>query len=123
MGFPSGSAVKNLPADAGDEGWEDLQEGNHPSILGWRLPGTEEPVGLQSTGSQSRTGLIERAGHWSDWRGLRAKCEPWGAAAAQMELHSLTTSLPARRAGQSPPGQGPVLIWGLGSGDRCSQTN
>ena len=27
----------------------------HSSILAWRIPGTEEPGGLQSTGSQSRT--------------------------------------------------------------------
>ena len=32
----------------------------HSGILAWRIPGTEEPVGLQSTGSQ-------RVGHdWSD---------------------------------------------------------
>ena len=36
-------------------GWEDpLEEGmaTHSSILGWRLPRTEEPGGLQSMGSQ-----------------------------------------------------------------------
>ena len=27
------------------------------SVLAWRVPGTEEPGGLQSTGSQSRTRL------------------------------------------------------------------
>ena len=27
----------------------------HSGILAWRIPGTEEPGGLQSTGSQSRT--------------------------------------------------------------------
>ena len=40
-------------------GWEDpLEEGMaiHPSTLDWRIPWTEEPGGLQSTGSQ-------RAGH------------------------------------------------------------
>ena len=116
MGFPSGSAGKNLPADAGDEGWEDLlQEGNHPSILGWRLPGTEEPGGLQSTGSQRQTGLIERAGHWSDWRGLRAECEPSGAAAAQMELHLLTPAHPPCQSVPTRPGTSAHLgpgVWG-----------
>ena len=37
-------------------GWEDpLEEGmaTHSSILAWRIPGTEEPGGLQSMGSQS----------------------------------------------------------------------
>ena len=29
----------------------------HTSILAWRIPGTEEPGGLQSVGSQSRTQL------------------------------------------------------------------
>ena len=36
-------------------GWEDpLEEGmtTHSSILAWRLPWTEEPGGLQCTGSQ-----------------------------------------------------------------------
>ena len=37
-----------------------LEEGmaSHSSILAWRIPWTEEPDGLQSTGvTQSRTGL------------------------------------------------------------------
>ena len=41
-------------------GWEDsLEEGTatHSSILAWRIPWTEEPGGLQSIGSQSRTRL------------------------------------------------------------------
>ena len=36
-------------------GWEDtLEKGmaTHSSILAWRIRWTEEPVGLQSTGSQ-----------------------------------------------------------------------
>ena len=36
-------------------GWEDLLEkemATHSSILDWKIPGTEEPGGLQSTGSQ-----------------------------------------------------------------------
>ena len=36
-------------------GWEDpLEEGmeTHSSILAWRIPGTEEPGGLQFTGLQ-----------------------------------------------------------------------
>ena len=61
-GFPGGSVVNNLPANAGDtremssipglrrsprEG-----NGNHSSILAWRIPQSEEPGGLQSVGSQ-----------------------------------------------------------------------
>ena len=63
MDFLGGSAVKNLPANAGraslipgsgrspGEG-----NGNPFSILAWEIPWTEKPGGLQSTGSQ-------RAGH------------------------------------------------------------
>ena len=62
ISFPSGSAVKNLHALLELQktlvrflGWEDsLQEGmaTHSSILAWRIPWTEEPGGLQSTGLQ-----------------------------------------------------------------------
>ena len=58
--------VKNPPANAGDIkmrvqslGWEDpLEEGTaiHSNILAWRIPSTEEPDGLQSTG-------LQRVGH------------------------------------------------------------
>ena len=61
-GFPSGSAVKSLPASQEPQetwvpslGWEDaLGEGmaTHSSILAWRIPWTTEPGGLQSIGSQ-----------------------------------------------------------------------
>ena len=43
-----------------------LEEGmaTHSSILAWRIPWTEEPGGLQSTGSQkSRTRLSDSAQH------------------------------------------------------------
>ena len=39
--------------------WEDLLEegmATHSSILAWRIPGTEEPGGLQSMG-------LQRVGH------------------------------------------------------------
>ena len=59
MGFPVVQSVKNLPAM--QETWvrflgrEDPLEkemATHSSILAWRIPWTEEPDGLQSTGSQ-----------------------------------------------------------------------
>ena len=60
-GFPGGSVVKNLPADAGDTeavgsipGLEDpLEEGmsTHSSILAWEISWTK-PCGLQSMGSK-----------------------------------------------------------------------
>ena len=67
--FPTASrvvvVVKNLPANAGDkmqvpslDQENPLEEGmaTHSSILSWRLPWTEEPGGLQSTG-------LQRVGH------------------------------------------------------------
>ena len=52
--------VKNPPAMretwVQSLGWEDPVEesiATHPSIFTWRIPGTEEPGGLQSMGSQS----------------------------------------------------------------------
>ena len=41
-------------------GWEDLLEkemATHSSLLTWEIPWTEEPGGLHSMGSQSRTRL------------------------------------------------------------------
>ena len=62
MAFPSGPAVKNPPAmQEPQETWvqflgqeDPLEDGmaTHSSILAWRIPGTEEPGGLQSVGSQ-----------------------------------------------------------------------
>ena len=60
--------AKNLPAMqetwVWSLGWEDPLEkrmATHSSILVWRIPWTEEPGGLQSTG-------LQRVGH--DWNGL-----------------------------------------------------
>ena len=60
--FTSGSVVNNLPAtqklketQVRSLGQEDPLEkcmATHSSILAWRIPWTEEPVGLQSMGSQ-----------------------------------------------------------------------
>ena len=56
LGFSGGSVVKNLPAMQEME--DPLEEGMaaHSSILGWRIPPTEEPGGLQSLG-------LQRVGH------------------------------------------------------------
>ena len=66
LGFPGGSAVKNLPATQEPQetrvqslGQEDpLRKGmaSHSSILSWRILWTEEPGGLQSIG-------LQRVGH------------------------------------------------------------
>ena len=60
MGFPGGSAVKNLPAmqelqetRVRSLGWADpLEEGmaTHSSILAWSMPWIEEPGGLRPWG-------------------------------------------------------------------------
>ena len=59
LGLPSGSDAMNLPAM--QETWvhslgqkEPLEKGmaSYSGILAWRIPWTEEPVGLQSVGSQ-----------------------------------------------------------------------
>ena len=54
-GFPGGSDGKESACSAGDLGsilglGRSLEEGlaTHSSILAWRIPGTEEPGGLQS---------------------------------------------------------------------------
>ena len=62
QGFPSGSAVKNLPAiqepqetQVRSRGRKDpVEEGivTHSSILAGKIPWAEEPGGLQSMGSQ-----------------------------------------------------------------------
>ena len=58
-GFPVGSVVKHLPANAGGVGpipglGRSPGGGNaiHSGILAWEVPWTEEPGGLQSRGSQ-----------------------------------------------------------------------
>ena len=50
--------VKNPPANGGNrgflgrEGSLEKEMATHPSLLAWKIPWTEEPGGLQSTGSQ-----------------------------------------------------------------------
>ena len=57
--FPGGSDSKESASSAGDPGLilgsgGSLEKGmsTHSSILVWRIPGTEEPGGLESMGSQ-----------------------------------------------------------------------
>ena len=64
-----GTEVKNLPARAGDAGVAGLIPGSgrsleeamapQPSIVAWRIPGTEEPGGLPSMGSRRLWGRTE----------------------------------------------------------------
>ena len=62
VGFPGGSVLKILPADAVYTGNAGLipgsgrspgeESGNHSSILAWEISRTEKGGRLQSTGSQ-----------------------------------------------------------------------
>ena len=61
IGFPCGLAIENPPANAGDTKDSGSIPGSgrspgggqpHSSVLAWRIPWTEEPGRLQSTGSQ-----------------------------------------------------------------------
>ena len=59
VGFTGGSVVKNLPPKQGIQvhspGQEDPLEKEmapYSSILAWKIPGPEEPSGLQSMGPQ-----------------------------------------------------------------------
>ena len=63
MGYLVAQMVKNLPAMLEawhqSQGWEDPLEkemATHSRILAWRIPWTEEPGGLHSTG-------LQRVGH------------------------------------------------------------
>ena len=58
--------VKNLPAvqetqvqSLGQEDPLEKEMASHSRILAWRIPWTEEPGGLQSTGSQSQRQLSD----------------------------------------------------------------
>ena len=60
--------VKHLPAMLETQvqslGCEDPLEkemATHSSVLAWKIPWTEEPGGLESMGSHSRTGLSDLA--------------------------------------------------------------
>ena len=64
MGFSGGSEGKESACNVGDldlipGSGRSLEKGmaTHSSVLAWRIPWTEEPGGLQSTGSQSSTQL------------------------------------------------------------------
>ena len=63
--------VENLPAvqemqlrSLGEENPLEKEMATHSSILGWRIPWTEEPGGVQSMGLQELTQLIEEHFHF-----------------------------------------------------------
>ena len=48
---------KTLVGSLGQENPLEKEMATHSSILAWRIPGTEDPGGLQSMGSESQTQL------------------------------------------------------------------
>ena len=66
VGFPIAQMIKNLPAvqeiqvqSLGQEDTLEKEMAIHSSVLAQRIPGAEEPGGLQSMGSQSWTQLSD----------------------------------------------------------------
>ena len=51
----------------------------HSSVLAWRIPGTEEPSGLPSVGSQSRTRLKRLSSSSREQESSKAfsSCREW----------------------------------------------
>ena len=88
--------VKNPPAIAGDAGDISPELGRsltHSSVLAWRIPWTEEPGGLQSTGSQ-RVGhdrsIHAKAVKWVGWGCSTDSCGTMGSCSiTQAWLHPL----------------------------------
>ena len=82
--------VKNLPAMRETQvqslGQEDpLEKGmaSHSSILAWEIPWIEEPVGRQSTGSQSQTRLTLNSVGKTKMEKYR---ERWGYVLSDLEM-------------------------------------
>ena len=127
--------VKNLPAmretwvrSLGQEDPPEKGMATHSSILAWRIPWTEEPGELPSTGSQ-RVGLTERqTPHFSlsqDWRGetCREKKEErsgdlekglWQRTDGCRRVRRLPESV--ERSTEKEPGKQPPRCQGLGLG-------
>ena len=90
QGFPSGSAVKNLPAmqemraqSLGREDPLEKERATNSSTFAWEIPWTEEPDGLQSKGSRKNltwlsnsTNLLTiRASLWLSWWRIHLQCK------------------------------------------------
>ena len=74
----------------------------HSSILAWKIPWTEEPGGLQSVGSQSRTWVSTHAGSphtegQSQCRGLEALWYQTPASDPSLHVHSKSSAFQSSR--------------------------
>ena len=87
----------------------------HSSVLAWRIPGTGEPGGLPSMGSQSRTRLkwLSKEARWPEWSEsggwweLRTEIMGWGAVADYRVIQATVGSCEHTRAPGSSGSGGP----------------
>ena len=107
-GFPDGSVVKNLPANARDMhsisgSGRSPGEGNGNSFqyFAWKIPWTEEPGDLQSMGSQRVRQDWATNTHFQDFPGGSAVKE--SASMQETEVRSLVGKMPWRRKWQPTP--------------------
>ena len=107
LGFPAGTGsrwpacrCRRWETRVWSLGREDPQEGGmtaHSRILAWRIPWTEEPGGLQSSGSR-------KVGHdWSDWASTR------GALSDVPQGHKLP--LPWKLETRPSISKGTLQVW------------
>ena len=108
--LPRWHVVKNLPTNVGDTRDPGLipgsgrspgvQNGNHASILAWRIPWTEEPQGLQSMGLQ-RVGHDRACMHYITSRALQGPIFQSPALASHLRSFSSIQSLLCSHVQQS----------------------
>ena len=89
----------------------------HSSVLAWRIPGTGEPGGLQSMGSN-------RVGHdWSDLAAAAAALNPSTGATRSLTLQARTFQGARRKTAlvdqPNPLTSKGCLIWSWGLKDTC----
>ena len=108
--FPGGSAVENLPANAGNTGDSDFipgsgrppggGHGNPLQYFAWEIPRTEVPCGLQSMGSQKvRQDLVTEhmEGGWSLFTSSWVK---YGSYSLQLMVHEVGMGRSRRYTGE-----------------------
>ena len=103
--FPHGSVVKGAPDNAGEPGsipglGRPPGGGNavHSRILAWRIPGTEEPGGLQSMGSQKSQTRLRSS----------TTTLPTGHVPKPRLIFTCDPSSCGPGAAEGPPGAGPL---------------
>ena len=59
----------------------------HSSVLAWRLSWTEEPGGLQSTGSQERLSFALATSNWSQESSVMQWRHAWPLASGNLSIN------------------------------------